>query len=84
MKKSTKALTIDCPSCDARIYFYRRPRLRDIIVCRECEESLEVVRLSPLKVDWSLLDDDDNWADMDTNDFDGRYDRYAPYDWTNE
>ena len=81
MTKSTKSLTTNCPSCDARIRLNRRPQLGDIIVCSECEESLEVVRLTPLKVDWSLLDDDENWTDVDTDDNYDRYDRHASYDW---
>ena len=80
MTKYTKTLTTNCPSCDAQIRFDRTPRLGDVIVCHECDESLEVVRLSPLIVDWSLLDDDENWADVDTDNPNDSYARYAPDD----
>ena len=80
MNKTIKRLATVCPSCHSRIHFGKAPHLRDIIICQECSESLEVVRLSPLKVDWSLLDDDDNWADTNWDNPGAYYERDAPYD----
>ncbi len=77
MNRSTKTLVAECPSCAARLHFNVRPKLGDIVVCYECEENLEVVRLNPIKLDWSLLDDDD-WAD--TDDYDDHYSDYDRYD----
>ncbi len=77
MNRSTKTLVAECPSCAVRLHFNVRPKLGDIVVCYECEENLEVVRLNPIKLDWSLLDDDD-WAD--TDDYDDHYSDYDRYD----
>ena len=77
MTKSTKTLSTNCPSCYARMRLNKRPRQGDIIVCRECEESLEVVRLSPLKVDWAYWGDKDSWTEIDYDDYDDyKYDQY--------
>jgi lysine biosynthesis protein LysW len=80
MTASDKTLTAVCPSCAVRIHFNKKPGLGDIIVCHECEETLEVVRLVPLKVDWSLLDDDESWADIDTEASKDNYDRSDRYE----
>lgn len=66
MSESTKTSGTICPSCAARIHFGKRPHLGDVIVCPECEETFEVVRLEPLKINWSLLDDEPSWADKVT------------------
>ena len=76
MNKSANELTTTCPLCQSRIQFRKLPHLRDIIVCNECEETLEVVGLAPLKVDWSLLDDEIGWADADVDEYEDRYDHY--------
>ena len=80
MNKSANELTTNCPSCHSRIQFSKRPRLGAIIVCNECDETLEVVRLAPLKIDWTLLDDEYSWADADTDEHRDRFDRYDLYD----
>jgi lysine biosynthesis protein LysW len=80
MKNSLKTLVAECPSCGARIYFNTRPNLGDILVCHECEDNLEVVWLNPIKLDWSLLDDDEFWADVDTEDYEDNDNRSDSYD----
>lgn len=70
MNNSTNPKSTLCPSCDARIFFGKTPRLGQVIICHECQERLEIVRLSPLKVDWSLLDDDESWSDVHHDDYD--------------
>jgi lysine biosynthesis protein LysW len=42
-----------CPECDSRIYFERRPDTGEIIVCPECEASLEIIRNNPIRLDWA-------------------------------
>ena len=74
MDKSVKTSFANCPSCAARIYFHTRPKLGDIVVCHECEDNLEIVRLNPIKLDWSLLEDDESWFDDDFEDYDEDYD----------
>jgi lysine biosynthesis protein LysW len=73
MNKSTKTAIAECPSCAARIHFNMRPKLGDVVVCYECEENLEVVWLNPIKLEWSLLDDDEFWSDEDVDGYDDRY-----------
>jgi uncharacterized protein YbaR (Trm112 family) len=61
-KAKTKAITAFCPTCNTRIRFSERPRLYDIISCPECEEFFEVIRLSPIELQWadeSSFDDED-------------------------
>ncbi|MGD8584799.1 MAG: hypothetical protein PVH65_17455 [Chloroflexota bacterium] len=81
MNRATKTSFAECPSCAARIYFNVRPKLGDIVVCYECEENLEVVWLNPIKLDWSLLDDDESWGDVDIDDYDDNYSRSDDHEW---
>lgn len=46
------SLMARCLECDSRIYFERKPDVGQIIVCPECETSLEVVRSSPIRFEW--------------------------------
>jgi lysine biosynthesis protein LysW len=52
MPEKDPTLMARCLECDSRIYFERKPDLGEIIVCPECETSLEVVRISPIKFGW--------------------------------
>jgi lysine biosynthesis protein LysW len=81
MNKPIKSSVAYCPSCAGPIYFNKRPRLGDIIVCAECDENLEVVRLNPIKLDWSLLDGDEDWADVDIEYYEDSYDRSDDHEW---
>ena len=73
--RSTKTSSTICPSYAVRIHFDKLPHLGDVIVCPECEETIEVVRLEPLKINRYLLDDEPSWADIDIEDYEDRYDR---------
>lgn len=42
-----------CPECDSRLYFERRLDVGEVIVCPECETSLEVLSTNPLRLDWA-------------------------------
>ncbi|MBP9503249.1 MAG: hypothetical protein KBF17_13900 [Candidatus Promineofilum sp.] len=53
MPDKDTSLMARCLECDSRIYFPRRPELGQIIVCPECETSLEVVRTAPIRFDWA-------------------------------
>lgn len=53
MPDKDPSLMARCLECDSRIYFERRPDVGQIIVCPECETSLEVIRSSPIRFDWA-------------------------------
>jgi len=53
MPDKDASLMARCPECDSRIYFERRPDAGQIIVCPECETSLEVISVSPIRLDWA-------------------------------
>ena len=67
-----KVLTANCPECDATIRFSKQPKLGAMVTCEECGETLEVVDLSPLELDWAYedYDDDDDWDEWDDDDYD--------------
>jgi lysine biosynthesis protein LysW len=46
------------------IRFERQPVLHDLVTCPECGTELEVIKLSPLKLDWAYDDEDDDWLTM--------------------
>ena len=52
MPAKDPSLMARCLECDSRIYFERKPDLGEIIVCPECETSLEVTRTSPIQFGW--------------------------------
>lgn len=58
----------DCPECDARLRFHKPLKMGQLIICPECEETLEVIALRPLELGWA---DEDPW-DYDEHD-DPRY-----------
>jgi lysine biosynthesis protein LysW len=66
-KVKTKVITAFCPTCDTRIRFSERPRLFDIVSCPECEEFFEVVRLSPIELQWAY---DNSFVDEEIKDAD--------------
>jgi hypothetical protein len=53
MPEKDPSLMARCLECDSRIYFERKPDVGQIIVCPECETSLEVIRSSPIRFDWA-------------------------------
>lgn len=54
-----------CPSCGEKISFGGRPVLHHLVICSNCEEELEVVRLNPVKLSMQYYEDDgdDLWED---------------------
>ena len=66
---NTRLIRIRCLACDANIGIDGELNLYDVITCPECEESFEVVKLNPLKLEWIYADDDDDeWFDEDDED----------------
>ena len=71
-----------CLECDSRIYFERKPDVGQIIVCPECETSLEVIRSSPIRFAWAdegslrgdsgVVDLEEYFKDLDDGDEDDR------------
>lgn len=53
MPDKAPSLMARCLECDSRIYFDRKPDMGQIIVCPECETSLEVVRTNPIQFGWA-------------------------------
>lgn len=85
MPEKDPTLMARCLECDSRIYFERKPDLGEIIVCPECETSLEVVRTAPIKFGWpdesSLgagpaprVDLDEFFSNLDDEDAGGGFD----------
>jgi lysine biosynthesis protein LysW len=69
-----------CPECDSRIRFHSKAQLGQRVICQECGETLEIVRLRPLELDWAYDDSEEDgfrepsesrfdYADFDDNDF---------------
>lgn len=66
----SNAMTTYCRACHSRIRFSERPELYDIVVCPECDEEFEVIRVSPIQIDWlSDFEEEDGWfGDVDEDD----------------
>lgn len=58
MTSQARPQTARCPECDTRIYFNRMPDLGQILVCPECETSLEVIGTNPVRLDWAYDEGD--------------------------
>lgn len=63
------SLMARCLECDSRIYFERKPEVGQIIVCPECESSLEVVRSSPIRFGWPDDADERGGSGVDLHEF---------------
>lgn len=44
-------LTVECPSCAAPVALARRPLCGEIVRCADCAVELEVISVSPLRVE---------------------------------
>ncbi len=79
---ATKNLTTLCPNCDEEIRFRQQPKLHDAVTCHHCEDVFEVIRVSPIVVDWPEensddydYEEDEEWAyEDDDDDYDQDYD----------
>ena len=82
---SPKMLSAECPECETKIRFPKPPQLSETLTCHECGETLQVISLSPLELDWAY--DDDNageWAESDWDDDDDWDDDEDEYDYDEE
>lgn len=43
-----------CPACGTAICFTKRLGQGQFVICRECDSLLEVLSLSPLKLEWAF------------------------------
>lgn len=48
-----------CPACSVRVRFSKELKLGQILTCPECENTLEVIRVSPLRLGWAYEDEPD-------------------------
>lgn len=48
---SAAPLTTECPECAAAVALTRRPLSGEVVRCGECRAELEVVSVSPLRVE---------------------------------
>lgn len=81
----SKAQVGICPGCGARIRF-QEVELGEFVVCQECSDELEVIQLSPFRLDWAYAEpyDDEQWDDdhdPSGNDWDDDNDYDNDYDW---
>jgi alpha-aminoadipate/glutamate carrier protein LysW len=74
MELSEKISVARCPECVTNIRFEQQPTLHDLVTCPECGTELEVIKLSPLKLDWAYDEEDDDWVDDEEWDGDEDYD----------
>ena len=65
MTTSIQVKVADCPECCATLRFHRPLKDRQLVVCPECSETLEVVSLRPLELDWA---NDDPWQYEENHD----------------
>ncbi|MFN2135739.1 MAG: hypothetical protein ACK2UK_07290 [Candidatus Promineifilaceae bacterium] len=56
-QQGEQAIVAKCVACRSRIFFKARPELGDYVTCPECKAQLEVVALSPLRLDWLFEED---------------------------
>ena len=61
-QRKIKTIAASCVDCETRIIFSILPDLGEIVICPECKIKLEVISLSPLKLDW-LFEGDDYFYD---------------------
>lgn len=63
-----------CPNCGSTVRLEQKPELESLVFCPECDETLEVVSVNPLRLDWAYDDEDDDsdegFVDYDDDDDD--------------
>ena len=58
-----------CPNCMTMIRLDEKPELDSLVFCPECDETLEIVSLNPLRFEWAYDDDSDyEYGDYDFDD----------------
>jgi lysine biosynthesis protein LysW len=72
MSTSSSVLLADCPECSATLRFHKELKIRQLIACPECDETLEVVSVRPLELNWAN-DDPGEYSDYYPNRSQSRY-----------
>lgn len=49
-----------CPDCGSEVRFKKMPYLGQVVTCRRCDSSLEVVNRSPIELDIAAAEWDDD------------------------
>jgi lysine biosynthesis protein LysW len=70
MSIASRVFIADCPECDVRLRFHKPLKLGQLMVCPECEETLEVISLHPLALTWA---DESPWDYEDYDNIEHRY-----------
>ncbi|MCB8946316.1 MAG: hypothetical protein H6658_21435 [Ardenticatenaceae bacterium] len=77
---SQKMLSAECPECETKIRFPQTPQIGETLTCHECGETLQVISLSPLELDWAYDDEFEEWEEEeewdDEEDWDDEDDEY--------
>lgn len=68
-----------CPACSVRVRFSKTLKLGQILTCPECENTLEVIRVSPLRLGWAYEDE----PDLDTSSWQSE-EREETLEWQDE
>ena len=56
MTTMSLVMQADCPECNAKLRFNKPLRERQLVVCPECDETLEVSSLRPPQLNWANED----------------------------
>ena len=51
-QKKVQYAEAKCPGCGSAVEFMERPDPGDFMICPWCRSYLEVIALSPLRLDW--------------------------------
>jgi lysine biosynthesis protein LysW len=68
MISTPRTFTAFCPGCSTKIRFTEDVEVGQFVVCAECGDELEVVKISPVKLDWAFADSFDDFDDDDFGD----------------
>ena len=69
-EKTNSAL---CPICDAKVSLPKKVTLGQFAICHKCTESLKVINIRPIELDWAGNANEDDY-DYEDNDSDYEYD----------
>ena len=67
-----KTSVANCPGCGANIRLREPVRLGEFVICDECGDELEIVSMTPIKLDWAFEEP----FDEDDEDFDEEFAAY--------
>ena len=82
MDATEKLYTAFCPGCSTKIRFTKDVEVGQFVVCAECGDELEVVKVNPVKLDWAFVDSFDEYDDDD--EFEDDFDEDDEFDYDDE